>query len=248
MKIVKTLYVPNGSYIDINVRTLIEWIRIINNNYVNTSDNVEIELIGWVNDIKDLPIIIDDIIEATFVSIDIDIIYNIKNENHGKLWILNDISERYTEPFLYIEHDIYPNDFNINSIDFSIFDMLTNLLFVSYDQEGDSRTNDAIYDSSLVEILNSKYYFPDNQIMYNGFVPTGCCMLKPLEHELKSINIYGDEDYVLAKYAKDHEKIIIMSNMKIYHEYENNVDYIKWKQCKIYSIFVDKINDNDSFY
>ena len=31
----------------------------------------------------------------------------------------------------------------------------------------------------------------------------------------------------VAKYAKDHEKIIIMSNMKIYHEYENNVDYIK---------------------
>lgn len=249
--IVKTIFIPTQEYIQINIDTIKEWIMICNTNTDTNNDNIySVNLCGYVK--KEYN---DDFIESIELirqsiqnKLNINIINNTINENKGKINIINEMN-RLDTIVLYIEHDIYPNDINIDIIT-SIFNLMNNdgeIQYVAFDQDDDSRHNVMIYDSNTEQYNYSYYVCSDDMIRY-GYIATGCMVFRPTKYDLTSDNIYGDEDYIIGQYAFNNNMKVYVIDEKIRHVKDIDSDYSLWKRNKIYDIFVNKINGYDNFY
>lgn len=245
INIVKTLYIPDESYTDINVDTLSKLVPCLDN-----SIRYNILLIGWINSCIDRQYVVNCMKSIVKDRDNVKIFFEIMNENKGKLHILRRVNSYYDTPVLYIEHDIYPYRSDILQLDsvYKLFDDM-DLYMVAFDQTGDARHNYDVYDTDIVQCNDIVYFDCDNLAVKNGYVATGCMMFRPsIVFDIYSDNRYGDEDYLIGNSIYVNNKKVYIVSIEMYHTFDNNVGYTEWKKKRIHDIFIKGISDGNDYW
>lgn len=134
---------------------------------------------------------------------------------------------------LYADHDISPIDNIISSRVILGTKISTNcsneVAMVGFIQTPDNRNNSRIFTYSL-NLMNLKYFYSIN----NSDVASGCFITLPkyldIFAKLQSNYVYGDEDFLIGNLFHENNLISVISNQKVHHPYDNDIDYSKWKK------------------
>lgn len=215
MIVVKTIFVYDESFININIKTI--------ENFIKTFK--KIIFIGYIY--KEIPKILD-------------LIKNYDNEiyyvNYGKMfWIKQ--SQKYIKNYnyvLYSDHDILFENFNEN-----IFDIINKYKYIVFSQENDDRIVIDKIGIKMVKEDNIKY----GNIKYNHLVASGCFICMKYIYQLLNIDtvknniIYGNEDFLIGKKLKDNNINIYIIDYKVIHLDCPNEKYKKSKIDMISNIY-----------
>jgi len=226
--IIKTIFVKNESFIEVNIESIKSFINYIDK---NKQYNITMKLFGWINNIDNM-----------FLQ-KLNVNYSLFDKNYGKMYLLNNIQNFINnydtyDIILYADHDIIITDMSILD-DLNIFDELINnkkLAICSFNQYPNNRHSGIVY-LNKITINNIKYYYNDN----NVFVASGCFIMKPyfvpyLE-KIRSNNIYGDEDILIGRTVNENNLISLISSKSIFHPFDTDKEYEKWKIDEIYKIY-----------
>lgn len=215
--LIKSVFIPSIEYIDINIKSIIAFESYLELKY-------KIKLIGWV--------CADAIDKFTQFTKNKDIELELLDSNKGKAFVLNKMASDLLDVnaidiVMYADHDISPIDDILKSIHL----LNKNIGLVSFDQEPDNRHNPSIYSS------NKEYY-----VGSNSDVATGCFIMRSNNFKLLSSlefsNIYGDEDIQIAKILENNNLISIVSRYKVFHPFDIDDCYAKWKRNAVFNSVV----------
>lgn len=225
--IIKSLFIPNKKYLDINLNNLSD----LNDKFGNFYD---LFLIGWVDSYQnELSKFISN--KLIFRSVKIKIYDN----NCGKYKIYNDIidiakQDNEHDYYIYFDHDIMLEN-NITHKIMPICKLLdnkidgTNIGLILFNQTGDIRHKIDIYDNNDI-IDNISICWSSN--IYSM---TCCAFITKkiyfaiLSH-LELISVYGFDDTSLIKGFSDMNlKTVITKDISIYHPFNYDKKYNEWK-------------------
>jgi hypothetical protein len=256
--IIKSLFIPHESYISENIRTIdifSNYLLKLNYNYTIT-----LKIIGWINQKIKSNLITDFHKYLKKLKIDINkskssisVEHEIWGENKGKSYLLREFKficpsfNKYNY-IIYADHDVSPIDDLLNSriiIGSLVGPKNKRVALVSFDQVPDNRHNPRIYKNEL-NIMDITFYYP----VSNSDIATGCFITTPkyfaLFGELKSVNIYGDEDILISDILDKNNLTSIVSEHKIDHQFDLNADYAIWKKNIAFNIIMNnKYTDNN---
>lgn len=239
--LLKSLFIPNKSFIDVNIDSInsyIEHFKIIKKH----GDMIHIVLVGWIN----LPQQYIKKIKHHIREMSNDIILvNIWDNNHGKTHLLKSLSRlcpSYGEYdyIMYADHDISPLYDNLLSVCGVLGKVINNkkIMMVSYDQHPDNRHGTVVYIKQLTFDNNTFYYGRDNISIASGCFMTLPCTFDMFS-ELRSQYNYGDEDILIGKLLNKYNVYNVVSGLRVHHPYCADDNYTKWKYNRIKNIVRD---------
>lgn len=261
--IIKSIFVPNAEYIAPNIETIrsfSDYILTMNHRYV-----VILKLVGYLNPniehskrnefvqyVLDLERRLNSVREDDDEDNNEDkrsptilIEHEFWGNNRGKINLLNSMRNIYPMYRLcnfiwYADHDVTPIDNVIQAKD-----VIGSKLYgrevgvVSLNQEPDNRHNPRVYQNRQT-MFELEFYVPEN----NKDVASGSFITAPKYlaalAELKSRNVYGDEDILIPKKLDRYGLMNIVSDLRVHHPYETNEEYAEWKRAKILDIVTDE--------
>lgn len=228
--VVKSLFIPDHRFIDQNTQSIDSLLY-----YLSTKKDYDIYLIGWVNlDINQD--FIDKIKERYSSNVNIVI----WEENLGKIHLLSkcipDLCRDKYDYVLYSDHDIIFIDDILDIPKESIIGGM-----VCYDQLGDNKNNQIVYHNKITICGETFYYGFDNIYMATG------CFICPIDIAKKfsglvSDRLYGNEDILIGNLIVSLGGKTLLSNKKIFHPYDFDEEYKKWKLQNIFYCVLQTIN------
>ncbi|QKF94563.1 nucleotide-diphospho-sugar transferase [Fadolivirus algeromassiliense] len=249
ISIIKSIFCPTDKYFNISCNAIKNLCELINNN-IDNSLNFDITIIGWIKQQHygdDIIKIVDDNINNNS-----NIRYILWNLNYGKYYMFNKLQEiidNNTSYILYADHDIL---FNIDHI--KLFSDLIalyqykinnkNIGLIALNHLEDNRHKISLYCNENKITINDTtlYYISNNDY---GSMACGCIFLSyecfKLLNKLDNISVYGLDDFNIIKKINDNNYISILTpHISIIHPFDENVEYIKWKENTVKLLIENK--------
>jgi hypothetical protein len=271
---IKSLFVPNNEYIDLNITSTNTFIKYLEKyKSIAATANIYVRVVGWINNKtvtdknnKKLISFFTNVQEST-KQCGIDFDYNVWDKNYGKIKLLSSIKNKYpfysdVEYIMYADHDISltpiisstlatpsSDDNNINIITEAKIIGHTiddkQIQIVSFDQWPDNRHNHIVYTKKIIFDRSTYFFSPNNVHIASGCFMASSKIISQLA-ELQTDNLYGDEDILLGNMLNNTNCLHVVSQKKVHHPFDIDPNYVNWKRNNIFRIVLRQNNKNNN--
>jgi hypothetical protein len=247
----KTIYIPDDSFVEINILSIEKINRYLSFLKKKYDATVRIHIEGWIGcSIGMLNFFLENIerLENMFKSENIFFKFKRNNNNIGKLKILQNVKNHYSDFYsigkiIYADHDIYP----LGDI-FKCHELLgmnhngKKIMMICFRQKPESRHFDGIFsDPFLITTLNNVdkiniYYSNSNERIATGCFITTPDIFKMFNCLCNEGNIYGIEDIAIGRMFNSMNFLNVVVDIYVYHPNEKDPKQLDIKKNKILEI------------